>query len=230
MKTIGLIGGTGWVSTQEYYKKINKKVNEELGGLQFPKIILYSINYGEIYACNQKNDRDGVYDIIAEAAQTLAGADVDFLALCANTIHFTFDRLSKEINLPFVHIAHATGQAIQEEGLKKVALLGTMETMEMDFYKDRLAKMQIEVITPEKEDRQFIHSSIMKELLKDIFRTETREKFIAIMNGLKAKGAEGIILGCTEIPLLIRPGDYDLPLFNTLTIHAKAIAAFALED
>jgi aspartate racemase len=105
-----------------------------------------------------------------------------------------------------------------------------METMEMDFYKDRLAKMQIEVITPEKEDRQFIHSSIMKELLKDIFRTETREKFIAIMNGLKAKGAEGIILGCTEIPLLIRPGDYDLPLFNTLTIHAKAIAAFALED
>ena len=230
MKTIGLIGGTGWVSTQEYYKRINKKVNDELGGLQFPEIILYSVNYGEIYACNQRNDRNGVYRIIAEAAQTLAGAGVGFLALCANTIHFTFDRLSEEIDLPFVHIADATGQAILRHGLKKVALLGTMETMEMDFYKNRLASMQIQVITPEKEDRQFIHSAIMKELLKDIFRAETREKFIAIMNGLKAQGAEGIILGCTEIPLLIRPGDYDLPLFNTLDIHADAIAAFALKD
>ena len=114
MKTIGLIGGTGWVSTQEYYKTINEKVNEKLGDLNFPKIILYSINYGEIYACNQNNDRNGVYQIIKKGAETLMNANVDFLALCANTIHFTYDQLIQEINLPFVHIADATGSAIKE--------------------------------------------------------------------------------------------------------------------
>jgi len=213
MKTIGLIGGTGWVSTHEYYKIINETVNKTCGGLQFPKIILYSINYGEIYACNQNNDREGVFQIVKEGAKTLSNAHVDFLALCANTIHFTFDRLTNEIKLPFVHIANATGKAIKATGLKKVALLGTRETMEMDFYKEYLRKMDIKVITPEKNEREFIHSAIMNELLKEIFLPETKTGFIAIMDKLKAQGAEGIILGCTEIPLLIKQEDYTLPLF-----------------
>ncbi|MCG6187057.1 aspartate/glutamate racemase family protein [Maribellus maritimus] len=230
MKTIGLIGGTGWVSTQEYYKIINEKVNKKLGGLHFPRIILYSINYGEIYACNQKNDREGVYKIIKAGAETLQHTGIDFLALCANTIHFTFEKLVTEIDLPFVHIADATGKKIKEKKLKKVGLLGTQETMEMDFYKTRLAKIGIEVITPEKNDRNFIHQSIMEELLKEQFLPETKSGFISVMNDLKSKGAEGIILGCTEIPLLIKQKDYDLPLFSTLEIHADAIAEFSLTN
>lgn len=229
MKTIGLIGGTGWVSTHEYYKIINLKVNEKLGGLHFPRIILYSVNYGEIYAFNQKNDRQNVYQIIKKSAETLKNAGADFLALCANTIHFTFDKLSEEISLPFVHIADATGHAIQKQKIGKVALLGTRETMEMDFYKSRLYNMNIKVITPEKNDRDIIHNSIMTELLKDKFRVETKNAFIKIMNKLRNQGAEGIVLGCTEIPLLIKPGDFDLPLFSTLEIHAEAIADFALQ-
>ncbi len=229
MKTIGLIGGTGWVSTQEYYKIINEKANEKLGGLQFPKIILYSVNYGEIYACNQNEDREGVYNIIKKGAGTLQKAGVDFLALCANTIHFTFDKLSAEVDLPFVHIADATGNAIKSAGLKKVGLLGTRETMELDFYKKRLAKMEIEVITPEKDERDFIQTSIMEELLKEKFLPETQAGFISIMKNLESKGAEGMILGCTEIPLLIKQKDFHLPVFSTLEIHAEAIARFALE-
>ncbi|HPF51857.1 MAG TPA: amino acid racemase [Draconibacterium sp.] len=229
MKTIGLIGGTGWVSTQEYYKLINEAVNSELGGLQFPRIVLVSVNYGDIYACNQKNDREGVFRIIQQAAKKLEKAGVNFIALCANTIHFTFDQLTKEIKLPFVHIADATGEAIKSQQLKKVGLLGTMETMELDFYKQRLALKGIEVITPEKSDREFIHSSIMNELLKEKFLPETKAGFIRIMDKLKAQGAQGMILGCTEIPLLIKAGDYQLPLFSTLEIHATAIAKYALQ-
>jgi len=229
MKTIGLIGGTGWVSTQEYYKLINEAVNSELGGLQFSRIILVSVNYGDIYACNQKNDREGVFRIIHQAAKTLEKAGVNFIALCANTIHFTFDQLTKEIKLPFVHIADATGEAIKSQQLKKVGLLGTMETMELDFYKERLALKGIEVIIPEKSDREFIHSSIMNELLKEKFLSETKAGFIRIMDKLKAEGAQGMILGCTEIPLLIKARDYQLPLFSTLEIHATAIAKYALQ-
>lgn len=230
MKTIGLIGGTGWISTQEYYKQINERVNKKLGGLEFPRIVLYSINYGGIYECNQNEDREGVYQIIKTGAETLRDAKVDFMALCANTIHFTYDKLQEEFHLPFIHIADATGLAIKAKGIKKVGLLGTRETMELEFYKERLHKMDIEVITPDKPEREFIHYSIMHELLKDNFSEETKTGFISIMNKLKAQSAEGIILGCTEIPLLIKQDDFDLPLFSTLEIHAEAIANFALQD
>ena len=230
MKTIGLIGGTGWVSTQEYYKIINETVNKKLGGLQFARIVLVSVNYGDIYACNQQNDREGVYRIMLEAARKLEKAGVDFIALCANTIHFTYDRLIQEIQLPLVHIADATGEDIRKKHLKKVGLLGTIETMELDFYKKRLAQMGIEVLTPEKADRGFIQSAIVNELLKEVFLPETKNKFLHIMDRLKDKGVQGIILGCTEIPLLIKAGDYDLPIFSTLEIHAKAIVKYALKN
>lgn len=229
MKTIGLIGGTGWVSSHEYYKQINELVNQELGGLQFPRIVLYSVNYGDIYACNEKKDREGVVQIIKNGALSLQKAGVDFLAICANTTHFTFDQLIEDINLPFVHIADATGQEIQKKGLKKVALLGTRETMELSFYKDRLLEMGIEVIIPEKNDRDYIHNAIMNEMLKEKFLSKTKKEFLSIMNKLKQQGAQGMILGCTEIPLLIQSNDFDLPLFSTLNIHAKAIAKYAMD-
>jgi len=230
MKTIGLVGGTGWVSTQEYYKLINEKVNEIRGGLNFAKIVLVSLDYGEIYACHQRNDLDGVYQLVKQAAQTLEKSGVDFIALCANTMHFTYDNLKDEISLPIVHIADATGEVIRKQHLTKVGLLGTMETMELDFYKKRLELQGIETITPEKEDRDFIQSSIMNELLKEIFLPETKAGFIKIMDKLKESGAQGIILGCTEIPLLIKQNDYALPIFSTLGIHAEAIAEFALKN
>ncbi|MDX8340079.1 amino acid racemase [Draconibacterium sp. IB214405] len=230
MKTIGLVGGTGWVSTQEYYKIINETVNQNLGGMTFPRIVLNSVNYGDIYACNQQNDRDGVYRIIKQATETVCNAGADFVALCANTIHFTYEELIRETDKPILHIADATAKAIETHQLKKVGLLGTRETMELDFYKKRLANFGIEVIVPSKEERDFIHSSIMNELLKEVFLPETKKGFIAIMNKLAGEGAQGMILGCTEIPLLIKQEDYELPLFSTLELHAKAIAEFAIEN
>lgn len=228
MKTIGLVGGTGWVSTQEYYKIINETVNQKLGGMTFPRIVLNSVNYGDIYACNQKNDREGVYQIIKQATDAVSNAGADLIALCANTLHFTYDQLQAEINVPILHIADATAAAIKSKGIKKVGLLGTRETMELDFYKKRLANYGIEVIVPEHSEREFIHSSIINELLKEVFLPETKSGFISIMNNLANQGAQGIILGCTEIPLLVNQEDYELPLFSTLELHAKAITEFAL--
>ena len=230
MKTIGLVGGTGWVSTQEYYKIINETVNKKRGGLTFPEIILYSVNYGRIYACNQENDRDGVYSIVKKASEKVCTAGADFVALCANTLHFTYEQLRNEIDVPILHIADATAAAIKSKGLKKVGLLGTRETMELDFYKKRLAEQNIEVIVPQKPEREFIHYSIINELLKEIFLPETKTGFLAIMNKLAEKGAEGMILGCTEIPLLINQDDFEQPLLSTLELHAKAIADFAITD
>ncbi|WP_297096498.1 aspartate/glutamate racemase family protein [uncultured Draconibacterium sp.] len=230
MKKIGLVGGTGWVSSQEYYKIINESVNKKQGGLTFPEIILYSVNYGDIYACNQQNDREGVYSIVKKASETVCNAGADFIALCANTLHFTYEQLKTEIDVPIVHIADATAAAIKSKGIKKVGLLGTRETMELDFYKTRLAERDIEVIIPAKADREFIHASIMNELLKEVFLPETKSGFLEIMNKLAKEGAEGMILGCTEIPLLISQDDSEQPLFSTLELHAKAIAEFAITN
>lgn len=230
MKKIGLVGGTGWVSSQEYYKIINETVNKNQGGLTFPEIILYSVNYGNIYACNQQNDREGVYSIVKKAGETVCNAGADFIALCANTLHFTYDQLQTEIDVQILHIADATAAAIKSKGIKKVGLLGTRETMELDFYKTRLAEHDIEVIVPEKPEREFIHDSIMNELLKEVFLPETKTGFLSIMNKLADKGAEGMILGCTEIPLLISQDDFEQPLFSTLELHAKAIAEFAITN
>lgn len=230
MKTIGLVGGTGWVSSQEYYKIINETVNQKLGGMTFPRIILNSVNYGDIYTCNQENNRDGVYQILKQASNTVCNAGADFIALCANTLHFTYERLQNDINVPILHIADTTAKSIKSKKIKKVGLLGTRETMELDFYKKRLAQQEIEVIIPEKQEREFIHNAIMNELLKELFLPETKSKFLGIMNKLIEKGAQGMILGCTEIPLLVKQNDFGHPLFNTLELHAKAIAEFAIDS
>jgi aspartate racemase len=230
MKTIGLIGGTGWVSTAEYYRLINEITNIRRGGLQFAKCILYSLNYGDIDAFNQQGDKKGVLSLVTEAAKKLEIAGVDGLALCANTLHFAVDDLLKTFQLPLVHIAEATGDTIVNRGMRKVGLLGTKQTMESDFYKIKLLEKGIDCQVPDLNDRDYINNIITTELFKSIFKDETRNRFIKIIQNLVNDGAEGIILGCTEIPLLVKQKDTEVPLFDTLHIHAEAIVDFILEE
>ncbi|MFA5419384.1 MAG: aspartate/glutamate racemase family protein [Bacteroidales bacterium] len=229
MKTIGLIGGTGWVSSIDYYRFINQEINRRLGGQQAARCILWSFNFGEIdVLVNQNNDLESVYKMVCQASKKLETCGADCILLCANTLHIYAARLKEEINIPVIHIGEATAKEIKKAGLKKVAVLGTKFTMEMDFYRSKLNESDIEMIIPEKEDRIFIHNSILNELLKDILKPETKARFLEIINGLIGKGAEGIVLGCTEIPLLIKQEDVPVPVFDTTLIHAKAAVDFAL--
>lgn len=228
MKTIGMIGGTGWPSTLEYYRIINQETNKRLGGLTSAKIVMTSFNYAEIDSLNKKNDHAGVYSLVLDAAQRLRKALVECLVICANTLHQYADNLEKETGLKVVHIADATAKVISRRGVSKIGLLGTRFTMEMDFYTKRLKEKGIESLVPEKSERDFIHNAIMNELLKEEFKQETKEKFLTIIKELHTRGAQGVVLGCTEIPLLIKQGDTSLPVFNTLEIHAKAAVDFAL--
>lgn len=228
MKTIGLIGGTGWISTVEYYHIINKETGKRLGGHNAARCLLYSFNYADINECNIRDDHEGVYKLVLDAAFRLKIAGADFIVLCANTLHQYVEQLDDEVKLPIVHIADATAAEIKRKNISTIGLLGTKFTMEMDFYTKRLSDAGINSIIPEKSERLFIHSVIMNELLKEEYRQESKKKFLEIINDLEQKGAEGIVLGCTEIPLLIKQQDTHLPVFNTLEIHAKAAVDFAL--
>lgn len=228
MKTIGLIGGTGWVSSVEYYRIINEEINKRLGGMEFAKCILFSLNYGEIDSLRKKNDSAGIFSLISGAAVKLIDAGADCILLCANTMHQYADKLEERIKVPLINIAKATAKEIRRQGLSKVGLLGTKQTMEMDFYKTKLREENINVIIPEKDDRDFIQNTISNELLKNIFLEKSRSRFQKIMEQLQSNDAEGIILGCTEIPLLIKQKHSALPLFNTLEIHSIAAVDFAL--
>jgi len=228
LKTIGLVGGTGWVSTAEYYRIINEEINKRLGGLNFAKCILFSLNYGEIDSLSKKNDPAGIYSILQNAADKLINAGADCILICANTLHQFADQLEQEINVPLIHIAQATAKTINAHELKKVGLLGTKQTLEMDFYKSKLKENNIDVIIPGQDDRNFIQQTISNELLKNIFLEKSRARFRMIIEKMQNEGAEGVILGCTEIPLLVKQSDSTLPLFNTLEIHSLAAVDFAL--
>jgi aspartate racemase len=228
MKMIGMIGGTGWPSTLEYYRIINQETNKRLGGLSSAKIFLSSFNYAEIDKLNKVEDHAGVYNLILGATQKLKAASVDCIILCANTLHQYVDDLEKETSLKIVHIADATAKEIQKKNISKIGLLGTRFTMEMDFYTKRLRHAGIESLVPRKPECEFIHNAIMNEFLKEEFKEDTKAKFLDIIDDLKKQGAQGIVLGCTEIPLLIKQKDVSFPVFNTLEIHAKAAVAFAL--
>ena len=228
MKTIGLVGGTGWVSSVDYYRIINLEINKRQGGLTFAKCILYSVNYGEIDAFNKRNDLEGVYTLILDAANKLVGIGADCILLCANTLHMFADRIEQQIPVPLIHIATATAKHIKTRNITKVGLLGTRDTMEKDFYKSKLNKENIQVFVPEKNDREFIHNTIMNEILKEILSKTSKARFLEIINNLQLKGAEGIVLGCTEIPLLIKETDVCIPVFNTTVIHSLAAVDFAL--
>jgi aspartate racemase len=228
MKTIGLIGGTGWVSTSEYYRIINEETNRRLGGLNFARCVLYSLDYGEIDRMNSRNDSSGLYDLLYSASKKVVESGAECLLLCANTLHQFAERLQEETSVPIIHIAVVTAEEIKKQGLSKIGLLGTKQTMEMEFYKGNLAKNNISVIVPDKKERDYIQSVISDELLKNVFRNESKERFLDIIEDLISDGAQGIVLGCTEIPLLIRPEDITIPLFNTLKIHALSAVDYAL--
>jgi len=228
MKTIGMIGGTGWISTIEYYRILNDETNKRLGGLSAARIILNSFNYADIDSLNNRGDSAGVCNMVKDAALMLQKAGAECVMLCANTLHQYADEVQAIINIPILHIADAAANAINTAGLKKIALLGTRYTMEMDFYKTRLLKAGIETVVPGKEDIDFIHSSINKELLLGIFKDETKKRFLNIIDVLSAEGAEGVVLGCTEIPLLIKQADLNLPVFDTLKLHACAAVDYAV--
>lgn len=229
MKTIGLIGGTGWISTAEYYKLINEKINARLGGLNFARCILYSLDYGEIDSLNKSDNMNGVFKLVLDAAGRIITAGSDCILICTNTLHMYADELQKEITVPLIHIAEATASEIRKSKMSKVGLLGTKYTMEMNFYKDKLAASGIETIVPSDTEREYVHHCIFNELLKSVFKEDSKKKFLEIINNLKLEEAEGIILGCTEIPLIIKQADIDIPLFNTTDIHSQAAVNFALE-
>lgn len=229
MKTLGLIGGISWVSTVEYYTQINKGINERLGSLNYAECIIHSFNYQDIKNNNDINDWDSTLKMVVSASKNLERSGAKGIVLCANTMHFIADKIQKEINIPIIHIATATALEIKKLGLKKVGLLGTKFTMEYDFFKSKLSEQGIEALIPNKmPDKDFIHNTIFDELGKGIIKAETKKKYLSIMQELKNAGAEGIIAGCTEIPLIVKESDIDLPYFDTALIHGKSAIEFAL--
>jgi len=225
MKKVGLVGGTSWVSTIDYYKFINEGVNKKLGGLQFAECLIYSLNFGDI----QEKTWPNAYELVLNACLSLQKSGVDAIVLCANTAHMHADKIEKEIDVPLIHIGTETAKAITQEKITTVGLLGTSFSMEMEFYKDRLKSFGLNVLIPEsQETRNYIQQVLKQELGKGIINPESKENYIKIANELIERGAEGIILGCTEIPLLIDQSDFSVPVFDTTKIHSDAIVSFML--
>jgi aspartate racemase len=229
MKTIGLVGGITWLSTIDYYRLINQMVNEKLGGVSSAKILMCSVEFAEIKRLTEADDWNGLAAIISSAAQKLETADAKCILVCANTMHKIADKIQASIKIPLIHIAEETAKAVVQSKLQKVALLGTKYTMQLDFYKNKLSEKNIETIIPNTTDIEYINDAIYNEMGKGIFLPERKQVFLRIINELIAQGATGIILGCTEIPILIKQEDVSVPVFDTTAIHTKAAVEFALE-
>ena len=229
MKTIGLIGGMSWESTVTYYKIINETIKEKLGELHSAKCILYSIDFQEIEECQANGNWEKSGEILGEAANNLEKAGADFIVICTNTMHKVVNQIKEKISIPILHIAEMTAEKILEKGLKNIALLGTKYTMEQDFYKSKLIEKGINVIIPDKNDIETINEVIYDELCLGTINFNSKKKFLEIVDKLRSKGAEGIILGCTEIGLLIKNEDTDVPLFDTAIIHAEQAAMYSIK-
>ncbi len=230
MKTIGLLAGMSWQSSVEYYRIINEEINKRLGRFHSAKCLIYSFDFQKIQELSSVGDWKGLREILVKKASLLKTAGADFIVIGCNTMHLLAAEIEKESGLPLVHIASATANAITAQKLKKVGLLGTRFTMESRLYHDILeSEYGISVIVPQKEDRQTVHDVIYNELTFGEIRETSRAKYVAVINKLKDEGAEGVILGCTEIPLLIKQKDVSIPVFDTTEIHSKAIAEYALE-
>lgn len=229
MKKIGLVGGTSWTSTVDYYRFINEETNKQLGGLNFAECIIYSVNFELFNKCNAAHNWDGTFQLLSNAAKQLKHAGADIIMLGANTAHIVAERVSEVIQLPLIDIRIATATAIKKHTINKIGLLGTEFTMELDFYKNKLSEYQIESIIPQnKSDRDFIENTLLHELGKGIIKQETKNEYLRISNDLIQQGAQGIVLGCTEIPLLLNQDDFTVPVFNTTKIHAQAAVEYAL--
>jgi len=230
LKTIGLIGGTSWHSTVDYYCIINQEVNRELGDLHSAKILLYSVDLDEFKTLADAGGWPKITEWFAGIAQQLQTAGAEAIVLCANTPHLIATELQKSIQIPIIHIADETVNELRSQGIRKAALLGTKFTMEAAFFKDKLLEQGIEAIIPDADGRQLIHQTIFDELEKGLVLMETKVRYLDIIQNPIEKGAEAVILGCTEIPLLIKPEDCTIPVFDTTLIHAKAAARFALSE
>ncbi len=229
LKTIGLIGGMSWESTLEYYRLINEGIKARLGGLHSARCVLYSVDFAEVESMQMKGQWDQAGRLLAHAAQRIDAAGADFVILCTNTMHRVADEIESRIHIPFLHIADATAHEIRKGGLRRVGLLGTRFTMEEDFYRGRLIdKYGLEVLVPPPSESELVHRVIYEELCVGRIESDSRQHYRAIMTGLAARGAEGIILGCTEIGLLVQAKDSPIPLFDTTLIHAQAAVDYAL--
>jgi len=229
MKTMGLIGGMSWESTVTYYQIINRVIQEKLGGFHSARCLLYSVDFHEIEACQSSGDWEKCAAILAEAAQRLEQAGADFIVICTNTMHKVAPQVQAAVSVPILHIAEATAQELRKSHIHKVGLLGTIYTMEQDFYKAKLQEAGIDILIPEKEDRHTVNHIIFQELCLGIIADPSKQALLAIIDKLAKQGAQGIVLGCTEIGLLVKQQDTALPLFDTALIHAQKAALYALD-
>lgn len=229
MNNIGLIGGMSWESSIEYYRIINQQVREELGGVHSARSVMVSVDFGEIERLQTEGNWQEAARIMVQCAKVLEGAGADFILICTNTMHLMADEVQAAVEIPLLHIADATARAIQKAGLKSVGLLGTRFTMEKDFYRERLETTHgLRVITPDDEGREQVHRIIFDELVQGKINKESRDQYLEVIQNLIEDGAEGIVLGCTEIGLLVKQEDVTLPVFDTLEIHAQAAVDVAL--
>ena len=228
MKTIGLIGGMSWESTVTYYELINETIKKELGGLHSAKILLYSVDFAEIEEYQAKGQWEKSAEVLAEVAVNLERAGADFIVICTNTMHKVAPQILERIHIPILHIAEVTAEALQAKGITKVGLLGTKYTMTQEFYKNKLIEAGIEVVIPNEAGVETVNDVIYHELCLGQIRRESKEKFLKIIAELERDGAQGVILGCTEIGLLVQQADTALPVFDTTQIHATKAALMAV--
>ena len=230
MKTVGLIGGMSWESTVPYYRIINETVREKLGGFHSAKLVLYSVDFHEIEQMQSSGAWDESGRVLAQAARSLEAAGADFIVLCTNTMHKVADAIESAVSIPLFHIADPTAQEINKNGLTKVGLLGTRFTMEQDFYRGRLRDQHhLDVLIPDEADRGIVHKIIYDELCMGLVRDGSRVEYRRIIQRLVDQGAQGVILGCTEISMLVGPSDSPVPLFDTTSLHARKAAEYALK-
>jgi aspartate racemase len=230
MKIIGMIGGMSWESSLEYYRIVNQAVKEKLGGFHSAQCLLYSVDFDDVEKLQHQGDWESLTQLMIEAAQRVKNAGADFLVICTNTMHKMADAVQSAVQIPLLHIADVAAEAVKANRQNRVGLLGTKFTMEQDFYKGRLKDVHgIDVLIPGDEERQAVHDILYNELCLGEIRELSREKFQSIIQNLVERGAQGVVLGCTEIPLIVRQEDYDIPLYDTTSLHAKAAVDFALQ-
>ena len=230
MKTIGLIGGMSWESTVTYYQIVNEKIKEKLGGFHSAKILLYSVDFAEFEKNMTNSDWEKITSDLTEAAKNLEKAGADFVLICTNTMHKVVPEVQKNISIPIIHIAEATAEILNKHNITKVALLGTKYTMTQNFYRDKLEEAGIEVVVPDQNNIEVVNDIIFNELCLGVVSDKSKEKYCDIINDLGNKGAQGVILGCTEIGLLIQQKDTQLPVFDTTWIHATKAAMLAINE
>ena len=227
MKTLGLVGGISWTSTLDYYRRLNEGVNRRLGGLEFARCLVYSINFGEL----QRGGWPNAHELLRDACRHLVAGGAEGIALGATTAHLFADALEAELEVPLVDLCVETAKAVRARGVSKVALLGTKFTMEMEFFRDTLARHGVGALVPDTQAvRDYIQQTVRDELGAGIVRAETKAAYLGIVEGLVQRGARGVILGCTELPMMLGAADFAMPVFDTVEIHADAMVRFALGE